>query len=465
MKASSVSMLRLQHAETRSVAWFIATALTLAAAARAGPIYTVVDLNPPGFTFSEARAVAAGQVVGDGTIGSSNHALFWPSGAGSYVDLSLGSGSPAGSSATALDGGMQFGWSEGFQPVAWNGSPQIAADLSPTLLGFRQAGQIFGAGGGHQVGVAYGYGGTSTHAVLWTGSAASAVDLNPAGFIDSQAYGVSGGQQVGTGDTGTGGGFSIYHALLWRGTAASAVDLNPAGFTQSVAHGVDGAQQVGEGDGHALLWKGSAESAVDLNPVGWGSEADAVNHGQQVGWGQKRGVLNDHALLWNGSAESYVDLSTFLPTAFQWESRASGIDADGNVVGFAETADRITHAVMWVPVRLPGDANGDGVVDFKDLLILAQNYGKSPNETFADGDFNGDGSVGFDDLLILSQNYGHVMTAAESQRLAASLREQATTRLGSVPEPATVVLIAIPLCGLSRPRRRVGRYRHSAEMP
>ena len=47
----------------------------------------------------------------------------------------------------------------------------------------------------------------------------------------------------------------------------------------------------------------------------------------------------------------------------------------------------------------PGDANDDGKVDFADLLILAQNYGKSPGQTFSTGDFNNDGSVGFDDLL------------------------------------------------------------------
>jgi hypothetical protein len=51
----------------------------------------------------------------------------------------------------------------------------------------------------------------------------------------------------------------------------------------------------------------------------------------------------------------------------------------------------------------PGDANGDGRVDFADLLILAQNYGKPGG--WSAGDFNADGAVGFDDLLILAQNY------------------------------------------------------------
>lgn len=58
------------------------------------------------------------------------------------------------------------------------------------------------------------------------------------------------------------------------------------------------------------------------------------------------------------------------------------------------------------PVPIPGDANGDGTVNFADVLLLAQHYGEPG--TFAEGDLNGDGSVGFDDLLILAQNYGSV---------------------------------------------------------
>jgi hypothetical protein len=41
-------------------------------------------------------------------------------------------------------------------------------------------------------------------------------------------------------------------------------------------------------------------------------------------------------------------------------------------------------------------------VDFDDLLILAQNYGKPG---FEGGDANADGKVDFDDLLLLAQRY------------------------------------------------------------
>jgi hypothetical protein len=56
-------------------------------------------------------------------------------------------------------------------------------------------------------------------------------------------------------------------------------------------------------------------------------------------------------------------------------------------------------------VNLPGDANGDGMVDVGDLGILAANYGGS-GKKWEQGDFNGDGLVDVGDLGILAANYG-----------------------------------------------------------
>ena len=59
---------------------------------------------------------------------------------------------------------------------------------------------------------------------------------------------------------------------------------------------------------------------------------------------------------------------------------------------------------------LPGDTNGDGTVNFSDLLALAQHYGQSSGMSLTTGDVNGDGKVDFNDLLILAQNYGRTRT-------------------------------------------------------
>jgi hypothetical protein len=65
-------------------------------------------------------------------------------------------------------------------------------------------------------------------------------------------------------------------------------------------------------------------------------------------------------------------------------------------------------------VRRTGDIDGDGGVDFGDLVILAQHYNTTAG--VSEGDINGDGQVEFVDLTLLAQNYS---TAVESASIAA----------------------------------------------
>ncbi len=93
---------------------------------------------------------------------------------------------------------------------------------------------------------------------------------------------------------------------------------------------------------------------------------------------------------------------------------ANAGDSDGFLVKFA--------------APFPGDANGDGVVSFKDYIVLEVNFGAT-SATFAQGDFNGDGVVSFKDYIILESNFGK----------------------SSVPEPTTVaVLVAGGMLALRR---------------
>lgn len=66
---------------------------------------------------------------------------------------------------------------------------------------------------------------------------------------------------------------------------------------------------------------------------------------------------------------------------------------------------------------VPYDINHDASVDFADLLILGQHFGKPG--TFAYGDLNGDGTVGMDDFLLLSQNYGNTSAVPAGAAIAA----------------------------------------------
>ncbi len=220
----------------------------------------------------------------------------------------------------------------------------LFVDLNPA--GYTQS-AANGASGTTQVG--YGYNGNGQHALLWSGTAASAVDLNPAGYTYSLAYGASGTTQVGY-SSGTATGNNS-HAFLWNGTAASFVDLNPAGYTSSIANGASGTTQVGYGYGtatgnntHALLWNGTAASAVDLDPAGYTySLAQGVSGTMQVGYGGGTATGNNyHALLWSGTAASFVDLNAFLPTGFNTQSQAYGIDSNGNIVGYGQGASGTT---------------------------------------------------------------------------------------------------------------------------
>ena len=94
---------------------------------------------------------------------------------------------------------------------------------------------------------------------------------------------------------------------------------------------------------------------------------------------------------------------------------------------------------------LPGDADGDGKVDFADLVILARNYGNT-SATWSDGDFNNDGSVGFDDLVIVARNYG------KSVSLAATAAMFSTSVVGAPPTSSPAALFDVS--GLAHHRRQ-----------
>ncbi|MFN8499993.1 MAG: S8 family serine peptidase [Anaerolineae bacterium] len=55
---------------------------------------------------------------------------------------------------------------------------------------------------------------------------------------------------------------------------------------------------------------------------------------------------------------------------------------------------------------MAGDVNGDGVIDLRDLVTLAANYGQSVPPADARADLNGDGAIDLLDLVMLGFNYG-----------------------------------------------------------
>ncbi len=123
------------------------------------------------------------------------------------------------------------------------------------------------------------------------------------------------------------------------------------------------------------------------------------------------------------------------------KSTEIGSDSDFVVIGGATLAADITNGMFNIvpePAPIAGDANGDGVVDAADYIILKRNFGMTGAQ-WLDGDFSGDHQVNWTDLQLLISHFGTSGTAT------------ATT-----PEPATLfVMMAAGLPALLKRRRRV----------
>ena len=109
---------------------------------------------------------------------------------------------------------------------------------------------------------------------------------------------------------------------------------------------------------------------------------------------------------------------------------------------FGETVD--STSVVLVST-LKGDANIDRLVDFADLVLLAQNYNTTVGATYSQGDNNYDGGVNFTDLVALAQNYNGAF-------LTGSFDGDWALAQSFVPEPTSLLVAAVPLIMLRRRR-------------
>ena len=135
----------------------------------------------------------------------------------------------------------------------------------------------------------------------------------------------------------------------------------------------------------------------------------------------------------------------------------------GDVLGAAGgtfAGQSVDGSAVLVRYTLSGDANLDGVVDFNDLVRLAQGYNTTVPSTgsgWYHGDFNYDGGVDFNDLVKLAQNYNSVLPASEIAGAAESFNADLAAAFASVPEPT--LLGWLGLCLLTMGGRRGGRQR------
>jgi hypothetical protein len=165
---------------------------------------------------------------------------------------------------------------------------------------------------------------------------------------------------------------------------------------------------------------------------------------------------NASGTLWGGSG---IVSSTAAANAFTHALGYAEASEAVGVTGGTFGGEGVDSTAVLVRYTLLGDATLDGVVDFNDLVKLAQNYNTRvagvTSSWWYRGDFNYDGNVDFADLVKLAQNYNAAMPSGAVAGAAASFEGDLAAAFAQAPEPGGVWVIAVAAAGaLGRRRRR-----------
>ena len=140
----------------------------------------------------------------------------------------------------------------------------------------------------------------------------------------------------------------------------------------------------------------------------------------------------DLETLGTGVSKTVAGFDQTLLDIISMTQRNSGGIQTYDEIRFGETYDDVIGAGSE---GVTGDANGDGVVDAADYILVKQNMGLPVGVAGEDGDFNETGTVDWDDLQTLIGGMSGGSGAA-------------------VPEPATLALLAMGAVAVVRRRRK-----------
>jgi hypothetical protein len=150
-------------------------------------------------------------------------------------------------------------------------------------------------------------------------------------------------------------------------------------------------------------------------------------------------------------------------TAAANPGKALGYGLVSSVFGISGTqtatflGQTVSPSYLLIRYTLYGDATLDQVVDFNDLVRLAQNYNVADGaRMWSDGDFTFDGNVDFNDLVKLAQNYNTSLPALAVPGASPEFNGDLAEAFAAVPEPSLASwFMAISGLALFRRRRSV----------
>lgn len=328
----------------RNRAFCLLITSALAALAVGQTTYTATSLHPSGEANSFGNAISGGLVAGnfaDAFLGAQRGAYS----SGGAAMAGLNQGIYATTVASGTDGTILAGTGDGVRAIFWPSTSAAPVDLNlPVGYFFSTATSAWnGAIAGTVTDGSF-----LPRPALWPAADGTTPPTPLMVAVSGTANGVSASDVVGFDDST---GLAVATAWAYDGTVVGS-PLHQSGWYDSRAYGTDGSQIVGQYNAtsttptHAVVWN-SSHVPTDLHPsFATDSYAFGVRGGKQVGYGTVGG--QQHAIVWSGTAASAIDLHQFLPPGYT-ASQATGVDANGDIVGSALNAAGTWEAFVWKP--------------------------------------------------------------------------------------------------------------------